>query len=93
MKKTNEFHPIIIRRNGKFQTYHIYFWDGSDDIPYLVPAKGIVLGKREAFAICNVINTWGATYARREKATTRTDTAGAKERVTNAAAYEAFVSN
>lgn len=50
------FHIVSIRNNGKFVTYHVYFWDGENDLPILQPAGKFRLGKREALAICNLFN-------------------------------------
>lgn len=48
------FHVVKHSYNDVFQTYSIYF----DNKPYLkIAAKKRPLGKREAYAICKLLNT------------------------------------
>lgn len=46
------FHVVRRAHNGSFVTYAIY----ANNKPFLVPARGKVLGRREAYALCKQLN-------------------------------------
>lgn len=52
MPEVAAFHVVKCSFNDVFQTYKIY----ANNEPYLIPAKGQTLGKREAYNICRLLN-------------------------------------
>lgn len=46
------FHVVRHLHNDVFRTYSIY----CNNKPFLRPASGHVLGKREAYALCHLLN-------------------------------------
>lgn len=54
----NDFHVVKISYNDEFRTYEIY----HNNRPYLKPARGRVLGKREAYTICRLLNDGKASW-------------------------------
>lgn len=46
------FHVVKRLHGGKFATYAVY----ADNEPFLEPAAGKVLGRREAYAVARLLN-------------------------------------
>lgn len=47
------FHVVRHLHNDVFRTYSIYV----NNVPFLTPSRGQVLGRREAYAICRLLNS------------------------------------
>ncbi len=52
MNKSKEFHAVRVAHDDKLVTYEIY----HNNIPYIVPAKGVTLGRARAYMIVRALN-------------------------------------